>query len=112
MSDQGLIHYSFLAHLWGAYAIPLALSVVGRESSIVSSVSTITTRNNEAIKSIFGANVHHDPGLCLLGIGGVPYIRHKIIARKPYFQIFDFSLKQPACGASYYARRLPKPRPL
>ena len=32
----------FLAHLWGAYAIPVALSVVRR----VSSVSTITTRNN------------------------------------------------------------------
>ena len=31
-----------LAHLWGAYAIPLALSVVRRESS----VSTITTRYN------------------------------------------------------------------
>ena len=39
----------FLAHLWGAYAIPLALSVVGHQSSgvcCVSSVSTITTRNN------------------------------------------------------------------
>ena len=56
----------FLAHLWGAYAIPVALSVVRR----VSSVSTITTRNNEDIKSIFGANVYHVPGLCLLGIGG------------------------------------------
>ena len=32
----------FLARLWGAYAIPLALSIVRR----VSSVSTITTRNN------------------------------------------------------------------
>ena len=31
-----------IAHLWGAYAISLALSVVRR----VSSVSTITTRNN------------------------------------------------------------------
>ena len=46
----------FLAHLWGAYAIPVALSgvrrpsfVVRRPSSVVrrvSSVSTITTRNN------------------------------------------------------------------
>ena len=46
----------FLAHLWGAYAIPVALSgvcppsfVVRRSSSVVrrvSSVSTITTRNN------------------------------------------------------------------
>ena len=61
----------FLAHLWGAYAIPLAASVVRR----VSSVST--TRNNEAIKSIFSANVHHVPGLCLLGFGGAPYTNHK-----------------------------------
>ena len=50
----------------GSYAIPLALSVVHG----VSSVSTITTRNNKDIKFICGANVHHVPGLCLLGIGG------------------------------------------
>ena len=39
----------FLAHLWGAYAIPVALSGVRHSSSVVrrvSSVSTITTRNN------------------------------------------------------------------
>ena len=36
------VMYPFLAHLWGAYAIPMALSVVRR----VSSLSTITTRNN------------------------------------------------------------------
>ena len=51
--------------------------VVRRPSSIVrrvSSVSTITTRNNEAIKSIFSANVYPVPGLCLLDIGGAPYI--------------------------------------
>ena len=36
--------FEFLAHLWGAYAIPMALSVVRRIR--VSSVSTITTRNN------------------------------------------------------------------
>ena len=43
--------------------------VVSRPSSIVrhvSSVATITTRNNEAIKSIFSANVYHVSGLCLL----------------------------------------------
>ena len=40
--------------------------VVGHASS----VSTITTRNNKDIKSIFSANVHHVSGLCLLGIGG------------------------------------------
>ena len=66
----------FLAHLWGAYDIPLASSVVCR----VSSVSTITTRNNEAIKSILSENVYHVPGLCLLGIGGALYISHKIMA--------------------------------
>ena len=52
----------------GAYAIPLASSVVRR----VSPVSTITTRNNEAIKSIFSVNVYHVPGLYLLGNGGAP----------------------------------------
>ena len=76
-----------LAHLLGAYATPMALSVV----RLVSPVSTITTRNNQDIKSIFGANVHHVPGLCLLGIGGAHYISHKIMAQKPNFHIFDFS---------------------
>ena len=56
------------------------------------SVSTIlTTRNNEAIKSIFSANVYHVPGLWLLGIGGAPYISHKIMAQKTIFSHFDFS---------------------
>ena len=32
-----------------------------------------------------GANVHHVPGLCLLGIGGAPYISHKIMAQKRIF---------------------------
>ena len=36
------------------------------------------------------ANVHHVPGLCLLGIGGAPYISHKIMAQKTNFHIFDF----------------------
>ena len=76
----------FVAHLWGAFAIPMMLSVIRR----VSTVSTITTRNNKDIKSICGANVHHVPGLSLLGIGGAPYVSHTIMARKPYFHIFDF----------------------
>ena len=68
-----LFHYwtvssEFLAHLWGAY-----------------------------IKFMFSANVYHVPGLCLLGIGGAPYISHKIMARKPFLTC---SLKQPAGGAS------------
>ena len=48
-SDFREYHNLFLAHLWGAYAIPVALSGVRRSSSVVrrvSSVSTITTRNN------------------------------------------------------------------
>ena len=49
--------FSSLAHLWGAYAIPV---------------------------------VHHVPGLCLLGIGGAPYISHKIMAQKPNVHIFYF----------------------
>ena len=90
-------------------------SVVRRSSPVVrrvSSVSTITTKNNKDIKSIFGANVHHVPGLCLLGIGGAPYISRKIMAHKPNFQFSTSSLKPPADGASYYARRFPRPRPL
>ena len=54
------------------------------------SVSTITTRNNKDIKSIFGTNVYLVPGSCLLDIGGAPYAGHKIMAQKPYFYIFDF----------------------
>ena len=43
-------------------------------------------------KSIFGANVYHVPGLCLLGIGGAPYISHKIMAQKLIFHIFRLLL--------------------
>ena len=42
-----------------------------------------------------------------------PYISHKIMAQKT--NIFTFStssLKPPTDGASYYARRFPRPRPL
>ena len=92
----------FLAHLWGAYAISLALSIVRR----VSSVSTITTRNNEAIKSIFSANVYHVSGLCLLGIGGAPKSVIKLWLENHIFTFSTSSLKQPAVGISYYARTL------
>ena len=34
----------FLAHLWGAYAIPLALSVVRRPSSVVNRPSSVVCR--------------------------------------------------------------------
>ena len=69
-------YLSFLAHLWGAYAIPVALSVVRCPSYVVC--------------RLFGADAHHVPGLCLLGIGAAPYISHKIMAQKPNFHIFDF----------------------
>ena len=58
----------------------------------VSSVSTITIRNNQDIKSIFGENIHYVPGLCLLGIGGSPYISHKIVAQKTKFSHFRLLL--------------------
>ena len=45
----------------------------------------------EDIKSMFGSNVYHVPGLYLLGSGG---ISHKIMAQKT----FSTSLKQPAGG--------------
>ena len=44
--------------------------------------------------------------MCLLGIGGAPYV----MAQKPKFS--TSCLKPPADGASYYARRFPRPRPL
>ena len=92
----------------------MALSVVRRPSSIVRhvlSVSTIATRNNEAIKSIFSANVYHAPGLCLLGIGGAPTSVIKLWLKNHIFTFLTSSLKQPTGGASYYTRRLLKPRP-
>ena len=47
------------------------------------------TWNDPVIKSIFGAIVHHIPGLCLLGIGGAPYISYKIMAQKFGFCLQD-----------------------
>ena len=55
---------------------------------------------------------YHVPGLCLLDIGGAPYISHKIMARNRIFTFLTSSLEQPASGASYYARILLKPRPV
>ena len=46
-----------------------------------------------SLDNIFGANVYHVPGLCLLGIGGAPYISHKIMARITYFHIRYFFSK-------------------
>ena len=54
---------------------------------------------------MFGANVHHFPGSCILDVGGAPYISHK------NFTFLASSLKPPADGSSYYARRFPRPRP-
>ena len=56
----------------------------------LSYVATISMRKIKDRKSIFGVNVYQVPGLCLLGIGGAPYISHKIMAQIPYFHIFDF----------------------
>ena len=83
-----------LCHTRGVVRRPA--SVVRRPSFVVrrvSSVSTITTRNNQDIKSKFGTNVHHVLGLCLLGIGGAHYISHKIMAQKSNFHIFNFFSK-------------------
>ena len=77
----------FLAHLWVAYAIALAASIVCR----VSSVST--TRNKEAIKSIFSANVYHVSGLCLLGIIGPPTPVIKLWLGNHIFKFSTSSLK-------------------
>ena len=49
--------------------------------------------------------------MCFLGIGGAPYISIKLWLENHIFK-FLTSLKHLAGGASYYARRLPKPRPL
>ena len=54
------------------------------------------------------STVHDVPRLCLLGIGGAPYISHKI-------NIFTFStssLRSPAHSTSYYVRRFDKSRAL
>ena len=68
----------------------------------VSSVSTITTRDNKDIKSIFGANVYHVPGLTQRFLSRMfprlcLYICCKIIARVPCFHIFDFSEPTSRC---------------
>ena len=85
----------YSAHLWGASAIPLALSIICCTSCVVCV--------HHSYQKIFSANVHHVPGLCLLGIGGARYVSHKILAQKPYFHIFDFF--------SETTRRFLKPRP-
>ena len=77
-----------------------------------SSVSTITTRNNQVIKSIFGAIVHHVPGLCLLGKGAPPTLLIKLWLKNQIFTFSTSSLRPPADGASYYAGRFPRLRPL
>ena len=59
----------FVAHLWEAYAIPLALSVIHRPSSVMCCQCRPYLPD---IRFVFGANVYHVPGLCLLGIGCAP----------------------------------------
>ena len=98
-------HLGSLCHTPGKVCGPS--SVVCR----VSHVSTITTRNYEAIKSIFSANVYHVPGLCLLGIGGAPTSVIKLWLENHIFTFLTSSLNQPSGGTSYFSRRLLKPRP-
>ena len=50
--------------------------------------------------------------IMFLDIGGVPYISYRIMAQKAYFFTFLTFLKHPEGGTSYYARRLPKSRPI
>ena len=64
------------------------------------------------MKSIFSANVYHVPGLRLLSFGGPPTKVIKLWLENHIFTFLTSSLKQPAGGASYYARRLLKPRPI
>ena len=52
---------------------------------------------------MFGANVHHVPRLCLLGIGGAPTLVIKLWPKNQIFTFLTSSLKPPADGASYYA---------
>ena len=58
---------------------------------------------------MFGANVHHVPRLCVLGIGGAPYISLQIMAQKPYSTFLTSSLKLPADGGSYYVQMVAPP---
>ena len=55
--------------------------------------------------------MYHVPGLCLLGIGGAPTLVIKLWLKNQIFT-FSTSLKPQADGASYYARRFPRSRPL
>ena len=77
-------------------------------SSVVrhgSSVSTITTRNNSDIKSIFGAIVHHVPGLCHQVLVAPPTLVIKLWLKNQIFTFSSSSVKPPAGGALYYAGR-------
>ena len=49
--------------------------------------------------------------LCLIGIGGAPYISHKIMAQKPNFYIFDFFSDHQQV-VLHNAGRFPRLRPL
>ena len=81
-----------LAHLWGAYAIPMALSVIRCTSYFVCRLCP--PQLSEIRHKI------HVPGLCLLDIGGAPALAIKLWL-KPYFRIFSSSLRPPTDGASY-----------
>ena len=48
---------------------------------------------------IHGSNVHHVPGLCLLGIGSAPTLATKLWLGNRIFTFLTSSLKPPADGA-------------
>ena len=70
---------TFLAHLWGAYAIPLALSCVRRLCP--PNLPEIIMISNPYLVQMFMMFLD----CASLGIGGAPYISHKIVAQKPNF---------------------------
>ena len=51
------------------------------------------------------------PGLCLLDIGGAPYIGYNIRPPKALLTFLTSSLKLPIVGTSYYVRIMPDSRP-
>ena len=79
--------------------------VVRRQAYVVSFASTITTRNNQI----------HIWCKCLscswIVLVAPPSLAIKSWLKNQIFTFLTSSLKPPADGASYYARRFPRPRP-
>ena len=77
----------FLSHLWGAYAIPLALSVVRRPSSVVNRPSCVVCVHHNYQKS-YQIHIWCKCLSCSWIVPPTSVI--KLLLEKPYFQIFDF----------------------